>query len=185
MITIGARIKQLRLSLNLSQRALAKKLNVNRVALTHWENGDRIPSGKSVFSLADVFNVTPDFIVYGENVGNVKSINYLRGRIPVMRLNNIKDFLNDEFKPIDFVKTQLGEEKNKFCIIVEGDSMVSQSYPTFPSGSQIIIDKDREPKINDYVVAKILDIEVFVFRKLIFNVDKKFLQPLNSIYHAI
>lgn len=51
----GRRIRALREEAGLSQKQLADKLFVSPAAVGNWEQNSRIPSGKSILKMADVF----------------------------------------------------------------------------------------------------------------------------------
>lgn len=71
------RIKQMRTEKNLSQRALASKINASQKTVNLWERGISEPSAGFVTALADVFECTTDYILGREDdLGNV---NVLRG----------------------------------------------------------------------------------------------------------
>jgi len=66
------RIKQLRLENNLSQRALAAKINANQKTVNFWERGECEPSAAFIISLANVFECTTDYLLGREDdLGNV------------------------------------------------------------------------------------------------------------------
>lgn len=60
---IGDRIKLLRLSRNLSQVELAKKLNVSKQSVSNWENNNILPSVEIVTQLAIFFSCSTDYIL--------------------------------------------------------------------------------------------------------------------------
>jgi SOS-response transcriptional repressor LexA len=70
-----------------------------------------------------------------------------------------------------------------FALRVEGDSMTSDSTPTFPEGTIIIVDPDRSPKAGDYVVAR--HGESATFKKLMTDGAAWYLRPLNRDYRPI
>ncbi len=59
---IGERIKEAREKNNLSQRALADKLAVSQPAIVQWEKGYKIPNTMMMNALADVLDVTTDYL---------------------------------------------------------------------------------------------------------------------------
>ena len=59
-MTIGAKIKALRLSNDYSQRDLADKLGITNAAITKWENGATMPNSKHIERLCAIFNITPN-----------------------------------------------------------------------------------------------------------------------------
>ena len=59
---IGERIKEAREKKALSQRALADKLAVSQPAVVQWEKGYKIPNTLMMNALADVLDVTTDYL---------------------------------------------------------------------------------------------------------------------------
>ena len=64
----GKFIANLRKEKNMTQQELAEKLNVTDRAISHWENGRRLPDISLLKELGDVFNVTIDEIINGERI---------------------------------------------------------------------------------------------------------------------
>ena len=56
------RIKELRQEKNLSQKDLAKKLNISQQAISLYEKGDRKPKLETWQKLADYFNVSVPYL---------------------------------------------------------------------------------------------------------------------------
>ena len=56
------RLEQLRKERGLSQKALAKKLNVNTKTIKHWEQTQKIKSIKHVIAIVLFFNVSVDYL---------------------------------------------------------------------------------------------------------------------------
>ena len=57
------RLKELRLSKNLSQMQLAKKLNISQSAIAKWELGKTEPTASAIITLANFFGETTDYIL--------------------------------------------------------------------------------------------------------------------------
>ena len=57
------RLKELRLSKNLSQMQLAKLLNISQSAIAKWELGKTEPTSSAIISLAKFFDETTDYIL--------------------------------------------------------------------------------------------------------------------------
>ena len=66
--TIGEFISKLRKEKNITQQELADKLNVTDRAVSHWENGRRLPDISLLKELGEVFNVTIDEIISGKKM---------------------------------------------------------------------------------------------------------------------
>ena len=63
--SVGDRIKQLRLSVNWTQDALARKIGVTRTVVGCYEAGTKMPSYTTLIRIADVFGTTTDYILRG------------------------------------------------------------------------------------------------------------------------
>lgn len=57
------KIKILRENKNMIQTDLAKKLNITRSSVNAWEMGISIPSTKYIIELANIFNVSTDYLL--------------------------------------------------------------------------------------------------------------------------
>lgn len=70
------KIKELRESLGLTQKALGEKLGIDGHNVGDWERNKCEPSTEMLIKLADYFNCTIDYLVGREDdFGNVSSIN--------------------------------------------------------------------------------------------------------------
>ena len=65
---IGRFIAELRKENNMTQQELADKLSVTDRAVSHWENGRRLPDISLLKELGKVFNVTIDEIISGKRM---------------------------------------------------------------------------------------------------------------------
>lgn len=63
MSVFSERLKELRKEQNLTQQEIADKLHVNRVTYTNWEKGNREPNFKMLIQLADMLNVSTDYLL--------------------------------------------------------------------------------------------------------------------------
>jgi len=61
-MTIGQRIKDLRIERGLSQEVLAKELKISRPALAHYEIGNRQVPNELIPKIAKFFNVRTDYL---------------------------------------------------------------------------------------------------------------------------
>ena len=67
MISVGSQIQKLRKENNLNQTQLAEKIGVSLTQLQRYENKGVQPPADILRKLADVFNTSIDFIVYGDS----------------------------------------------------------------------------------------------------------------------
>lgn len=63
---IYERLFELRKKANMSQEELAVKLDVSRQAVSKWEAGQANPDIENIMKLSKIYNVSTDFILFGE-----------------------------------------------------------------------------------------------------------------------
>lgn len=60
---IGKKIKALRQEHKITQAELARILNVTRSAVALWETNKTLPDIKNIIELANVFNISTDYLL--------------------------------------------------------------------------------------------------------------------------
>ena len=60
---IGETIKSLREQKSMTQAVLAKRLSITRSSVNAWEMGISVPSTQSLTELAEIFDVSTDFLL--------------------------------------------------------------------------------------------------------------------------
>ena len=68
-MNLGERIYQMRTTRNMSQGDLADKLNVSRQSISKWENNMSVPDLEKIVLLSNIFQVSLDELVKGEEPG--------------------------------------------------------------------------------------------------------------------
>ena len=63
MKVFAERLKELRLTENLSQRKLAELTNLSPSAIKQWESESRVPNAEAVVTLAKFFDVSADYLL--------------------------------------------------------------------------------------------------------------------------
>ncbi|QAY66091.1 helix-turn-helix domain-containing protein [Paenibacillus protaetiae] len=66
-MTMGDRLKLLRVSRNLSQDAVARAIGITRSAYSHYEINNRQPVYETLIKLSSFFNVSIDYIIEGDS----------------------------------------------------------------------------------------------------------------------
>ena len=64
---ISERIRDIRLDANLLQYEFGERLGVGRVTVNRWENFAQLPPMKMIRKMAEEFNTTPQWILYGSD----------------------------------------------------------------------------------------------------------------------
>jgi transcriptional regulator with XRE-family HTH domain len=66
-LNIGEKLKRARMDANMTQEALAEILAVSRQTISNWENGKSYPDIASIIVLSDVYHVTLDSLLKGDD----------------------------------------------------------------------------------------------------------------------
>lgn len=65
-MNIGKRLKDARIESGYTQEQVAEQLDVSRQTISSWENGRTFPDIVSVVSLSDIYDVSLDVLVKGD-----------------------------------------------------------------------------------------------------------------------
>ena len=60
---LAQRIKELRIENNYNQGELAKLCNVKQSCVSKWERGETLPDVEIIITLAQLFNVSTDYLI--------------------------------------------------------------------------------------------------------------------------
>lgn len=66
-IQISERIREIRLNAELLQYEFGERLSVGRVTVNRWENFAQLPPMKMIRKMAEEFDTTPQWILYGSD----------------------------------------------------------------------------------------------------------------------
>lgn len=98
--SIDDRLKELRLSLNLTQKEMSERLDMRQSYYSDLENGKRNISGKLIEKLSKIFSVSPNWMYTGEGDKLLLNSNYNIAKsvyVDVTQKRNIDDLrLNNE-----------------------------------------------------------------------------------------
>ena len=92
---LGTRIKELRKEFGMSQVELALRMEVTKQTISNWENENIQPSVDMLVGLANVFNVTTDYLLGLDDVPRL-SIEGLPLSFAAHLAQIIEDFRNLE-----------------------------------------------------------------------------------------
>jgi len=60
---IGKRLRETRIVKNISQQELANQIGVSKVSVCGYENGNRLPNLNNLLKIANVLDVTPNYLL--------------------------------------------------------------------------------------------------------------------------
>lgn len=66
-MTVGERIKAVRLMLGLTMEQFGEKLDTSKGAVNNWEKSVNLPNKSRLTKMANLGNITVDYILYGDS----------------------------------------------------------------------------------------------------------------------
>ncbi|OTP12509.1 hypothetical protein A5844_000742 [Enterococcus sp. 10A9_DIV0425] len=69
----GEKLKSLRADSNRTQQQVADFLGITRAAYSHFENGRNEPDAETIVKLAELFNVSTDYLLGRKETENIKN----------------------------------------------------------------------------------------------------------------
>lgn len=104
--SIGARIKQRRKELGLTQMQIKQEIGISSGNMSDIENGNKLPSTPALISLSSILNCSIDWILKGENYDN--KAQFLSNERETLLLNNFRKLPpNDQEELIEILEIKL------------------------------------------------------------------------------
>jgi len=186
--------------LGMTQETLAERASVTPGGMGHWLNKRREPSLSQIASILKIVGLdtltlhSDGMLEYPkgalENVEPVEnSISYQR-TFPVISAVQA-GMWTEAVEPVpaiasdEWYETTERTSKNCFWLRVNGDSMTAPTGISFPEGTLILVDTERDHQSGSFVVAKLTDVNEATFKKLVVDAGQKFLKPLNNSYPTL
>lgn len=98
-MTLGERLKELRLAKKLKQTELAELLGVTSLTIIRWEAGTTEPRYSDLMKLTEVLNVSVDELMTGKTGGTIK-IHHGPVTLEVPATEEGYEFLRNELKEV-------------------------------------------------------------------------------------
>lgn len=175
MNSFSERLKTARINQDLSQAQLAKMVGVSQASIAALESGIN-KSTKNLLDISKALKVSPEWLYNGVDTStSPKRQGY---EVPIIYWDEVNNWKKAQKRSRhffifgdDFLATTYG-------LVVENDLMT----PDFPIGTTIIVDGNKTPKNNDFVVFYDLNTETALFRQYILDGKDVYMKPLNNHY---
>lgn len=178
-MNMGDRIKNLRISHNMTQEELGKKIGVQKSAIRKYEKGEVVNIKRATIeTLSKIFNVSPSYLmcIDDNNNRNILKTNRIPvlGKIPAgIPIELIEDVIDYE----DISEEMLKGDREYFGLKVSGDSMM----PKYLDGDVLIVQKTNDCESGQDCIVMVNG-DDGTFKRVIKNKDGIILQPLNPNY---
>ena len=180
------RLKELREKKKYTMQELADLLNISRSTVSLYESRKRQPDFKTLKQIADIFNVSVDYLL-GHETNNVEFASlkkdYIKipiyGKIPAgVPMEMIDESFIEDFIEVD-AKIYRGSS-TYFGLKVKGNSM----FPEFRSGDIVIFRQQSHCENGDFCAVSINHTEC-TFKKVLKKESGITLMPLNPDYEPM
>lgn len=148
MEKINQRLKRLRKEKGYNQTKVANKIGVSQNAYSRYELGTSEPKYFVISKLAELYGLSPEYILYGESESVNKGIKIpVLGSIPAgIPIEAIEEILDYEEIPKEW------ENRGEFFgLKVKGNSM----EPRICSGDVVIVKKQEDAESGDICVVMV------------------------------
>ncbi|MBQ8540465.1 MAG: helix-turn-helix domain-containing protein [Clostridia bacterium] len=172
---LAERLKTLRKENGMSQQRLADLLGLGQSTVAMWEKGKNSPEYESLINIANIFNVSIDYLA-GQKTSRLSHripvLGYVRAGIPTEAVEEVLDY--------EDVTLPESEAGNYFALRIKGDSMA----PRMMEGDTIIVRKQSDCASGDICVALVGSGDATV-KKVIKKDSGIILMPLNACYDPL
>ncbi len=97
--TLVMKIKELRNRNSISQKCLAKKMGVSSQTILNWENGIFEPKISQLIKLADIFDVTVDYLI--DRKSDVKTASDIYNELSKISFEKFLQWVKTELEEIE------------------------------------------------------------------------------------
>jgi len=187
-MNLGMRVKNLRKDHGWSQEEFANKISLSRGRLAQLETDPKAEvKAIALLSIAKAFGCSIEQLMSNNVISKTDGVAKLQPitrKAPVVNWASLKDLLNGEFNMESEVWVGCPEDlnENAFALEVKDEVMTANNGRSYPLGTLIFVDVDREPKSGDRIVAIDTESLSSVFREYVISGSVKYLKPLNDRY---
>ncbi|WP_332400316.1 LexA family protein [Vibrio metschnikovii] len=190
---VKSRMKEI----GITQDGLAERMGVSQASVTRYLNKKREPDLETIaemmrhVGLKQMLLTSDGLVEYPDHaIANVSTVDIqptYKARFPVLSSVQAGAW-TEACEPYmladisEWHETTERTSKRCFWLKVEGDSMTSATGVSFPEGTLVLVDTERDHENGSLVVAKLEDVNEATFKKLVLDAGQRFLKPLNTNY---
>lgn len=187
LMDLGSRVKQLRKTQGWSQLELSKRTAISRGRIAQLEtNPTAEVKGETLMSLARAFSCTTEELLSSGALGNMPGLKLqpIMRKAPILNWQDLPDILKGKLmlESESWVGCPHNISDRAFALEVQNDVMTSNTGRSYPTGTLIFVDQDRNPKTGDKVIAIDRETKESVFREYVIDGGIRYLKALNTAY---
>lgn len=178
--------------LNITQNDLACLLGMTQGNIGHYLRGRRDPSVSTFIEIISILNLLdkPLSKILNFDVDQLSPENFLQimaSKCPILSWEEAIEWPKNkeelEKKSRELLSNQLNLGANCYALKVQDDAMFDNAKaPTFPEGTFIIVDPNKEYKLGNYVIVSQKGSSELIFRRYVklAGTNKFILEALNN-----
>jgi SOS-response transcriptional repressor LexA len=186
MDSIGDAIKKARIASGLTQQQLGEMVGTDNGNISRLERGRQGASQATFEAVCAALGISLSGVIAANTMrANIENTDIPRSFVPVIVYTQIIYWIErmESFKRSDaasWMACPVEHGPRTYALIVIGDSMSAPgAIRSFASGDYIFCDPDKAPKHGSAVLALMADTSEPVFRRLLIEGSKQYLQALN------
>lgn len=185
------RVAIARSAIGMTQDELAQKVGVVRRQIAAYEGGEARPREKALHNLAAALGTTTEWLSQGAGKGpDIRNVKRTITVIEIPLYANtpslwLDPLINGEPSVIDFIQSPLRDGEGLFALRINGDSMASSGPFSFPEGTIVTFDPNKEVKHGDFVLCVLDGANEATFKQLVIDQQQIYLKALNPAYPLI
>lgn len=192
-MSFSDRLNQRMSEIGIKGSELARQIGIGRASVSHWKNGQVVPSGENLLKLAKILRCNTRWLAagVGSPTGNVElEIGPdLRGKAPLIswvqagKWNEIDLETLQQTTDTVFYQHTASVSDEAFALRVKGDSMTSfMGGKSIPEGAVVIVDPCIPAEHGKVVVARLDSSNEATLKQLVIDGGHKYLKPFNNSY---
>lgn len=174
--TLSHRLRKALNIINISQSELARMIGVKPQVIQYLCQ-QNIKSSRFTYLIAEALGISHAWLAAGvEPMFFPEEIENTHYRIPLISFDHLVDYIEHrkaDIPNIKYIHSDVGP--NNFATAVHDNSM----EPRFDRGTILIIETKKEYLHDDFVIAKMAKHNIYVFRQLHIEDNKRVLVPFN------
>lgn len=185
------RIAIARTALGITQGKLADMVGIGRRQVASYEGGNSKPRDGVLQNLAAALGTSAEWLAQG--IGKGPDVSSIKRTVTVQEIpvySNasslwLDSLIDGEPSVTDFIQSPIRDREDLFALRINGDSMVSSGPFSFPEGTIVTFDPNKEVKHGDFVLCVLDGANEATFKQLVIDQQQKYLKALNPVYPLI
>lgn len=185
------RIAIARTAVGITQGKLADMVGIGRRQVASYEGGNSKPRDTVLQNLAAALGTSTEWLAQG--IGKGPDVSSIKRTVTVQEIpvySNasslwLDPLIDGEPSVTDFIQSPIRDREDLFALRINGDSMSSSGPFSFPEGTIVTFDPNKEVKHGDFVLCALDGANEATFKQLLIDQQQKYLKALNPAYPLI